>query len=85
MREVDAPRARELRRGRRFAAGDVTDVLLRFNPIPNTSAAFARDVVLGLGGYDPRYRYATEYDLWLRVAERHGAVGARRTVVDTRR
>jgi hypothetical protein len=46
-------------------------VLPRFNPIPNTSAAFRRDVVLALGGYDPRYRYAMEYDLWLRVAERH--------------
>ncbi len=53
-----------------FAAGDVNGVLLRFNPVPNTSAAFRRDVVLGLGGYDPRYRYAMELDLWLRVADR---------------
>ncbi len=70
MREVDETlterRARTL-----FRAGDVNDVLLRFNPIPNTSAAFRRDVVLGLGGYDPRYRYAMEYDLWLRVADTH--------------
>ena len=29
-----------------------------------------REAVLEAGGYDPRYRYATEYDLWLRLAER---------------
>jgi glycosyltransferase involved in cell wall biosynthesis len=70
MREV-GPDGRELVPRTSFAAGDVNDVLLRFNPIPNTSAAFRRDVVLGLGGYDPRYRYAMEYDLWLRAADRH--------------
>lgn len=54
-----------------FRAGDVGAALPHFNPIPNSCAAFRRDVVLGLGGYDPRWRYAAEHDLWLRVAERH--------------
>ena len=54
-----------------FRAGVVNDVLLRFNPIPNTSAAFRRDVALDAGGYDARYRFATEYDLWLRIADEH--------------
>lgn len=70
MREVDAA-DRVLRPRTSFAVGDVGPVLMRFNPIPNGSAAFRRAVALGLGGYDPRYRYATEYDLWLRIAERH--------------
>ena len=69
MREVDAE-GRELEPRTSFAAGDVGPVLMRFNPIPNGCAAFRRDAVLEVGGYDPRYRYATEYDLWLRVAER---------------
>ena len=56
------------------ATGDVTRVLMRFNPIPNTCAAFRRGVVLRCGGYDPRYRYAMEYDLWLRLAEQHTVV-----------
>jgi glycosyltransferase involved in cell wall biosynthesis len=73
MREVDDS-GRELRPRTSFAAGDVGSVLMRFNPIPNGSAAFRKDVALGLGGYDPRYRYATEYDLWLRIAERHRIV-----------
>jgi glycosyltransferase involved in cell wall biosynthesis len=70
MREVDAE-GRVLRPRTSFAAGEVGPVLPRFNPIPNGSAALRREVALALGGYDPRYRYATEYDLWLRIAERH--------------
>jgi glycosyltransferase involved in cell wall biosynthesis len=70
MREVDAE-GRELSPRTSFAAGDVNAVLMRFNPIPNGSAAFRREAALALGGYDPRYRYATEYDLWLRLAEHH--------------
>ena len=73
MREVDRD-DRELRPRTTFAAGDVGSALMRFNPIPNSSAAFRRDVALELGGYDPRYRFATEYDLWLRIAERHRVV-----------
>jgi glycosyltransferase involved in cell wall biosynthesis len=70
MREVD-PSGRELTPRTSFAAGEVNDVLMRFNPIPNTSATFRRDAVLAVGGYDPRYRWAAEYDLWLRIAEHH--------------
>ena len=70
MREVDHE-GRALRPRTSFASGEVGRVLLRFNPIPNGSAAFRRDVARAVGGYDPRYRYAAEYDLWLRIAERH--------------
>src|SRR4051794_336070 len=73
MREV-GPDGRALRPRTSFAAGDVGPVLLRFNPIPNGCAAFRRDAVRALGGYDRRYRYAAEYDLWLRIAERHRVV-----------
>lgn len=70
MREVDEAR-RELRPRTSFAAGNVNAILMRFNPIPNSCACFRRETVLALGGYNPRYRYAMEYDLWLRVAEEH--------------
>jgi glycosyltransferase involved in cell wall biosynthesis len=73
MREV-GPDGAELRPRTAFAAGDVGEILLRINPIPNTCAAFRRDVALAVGGYDARYRYATEYDLWLRLAERHRVI-----------
>jgi glycosyltransferase involved in cell wall biosynthesis len=67
MREV-GPAGEALRPRTMHAAGDVGDVLWRWNPIPNTAAAFRRDAVLAAGGYDPRWRYAMEYDLWLRLA-----------------
>jgi glycosyltransferase involved in cell wall biosynthesis len=70
MREVDE-HGRELAPRTSFAAGEVNAALMHFNPIPNTSSAFRRDAALAVGGYDPRYRWATEYDLWLRLAERH--------------
>jgi glycosyltransferase involved in cell wall biosynthesis len=73
MHEVD-PVGRALAPRTSFRAGDVNGVLLRFNPIPNTSAAFRRELALALGGYDPRYRYAMEYDLWLRIADEHVVV-----------
>jgi glycosyltransferase involved in cell wall biosynthesis len=73
MYEVDEA-GRRLEPRTTFAAGDVRGVLLRFNPIPNTASMFRRAAALELGGYDPRYRYAMEYDLWLRLAERHGVV-----------
>jgi glycosyltransferase involved in cell wall biosynthesis len=70
MREVDE-RGRDLAPRTRFASGDVNDMLMRFNPIPNTASAFRKEAAIAIGGYDPRYRWASEYDLWLRVAERH--------------
>ena len=70
MPEVDA-NGRELTARAPFAAGDAYHVLMRFNPISNPSSAYRRDVVMGLGGYDPRYGCAPEYDLWLRVSDHH--------------
>jgi glycosyltransferase involved in cell wall biosynthesis len=70
MLEVD-PNGTPLRPRTGVATGDVGSVLMWFNPIPNGAAAFRRDVVRALGGYDPRYRFAAEYDLWLRLADRH--------------
>ena len=69
MREVDS-RGTPLNPRTKFAPGDVNSVLLAFNPIPNTSACLRRDAAIELRGYDPRYRYAMEYDLWLRLADR---------------
>jgi glycosyltransferase involved in cell wall biosynthesis len=70
MREEDSE-GRTLAPRTSFASGDVTDLLMRFNPIPNSCAAMRRQAVLALGGYDRRWLYAMDYDLWLRVAEHH--------------
>jgi glycosyltransferase involved in cell wall biosynthesis len=79
MAEVDAL-GNELAPRTRFAAGDVRGVLLQFNPIPNGCAAMRRAAVLAAGGYDPRYRYAMEHDLWLRLAEHHRIVAVDETL-----
>jgi glycosyltransferase involved in cell wall biosynthesis len=70
MREVD-PAGAELTPRTAFVAGEANDALLRFNPIPNSCAAFRREAALEVGGYDPRYRYAMDHDLWLRIADRN--------------
>jgi glycosyltransferase involved in cell wall biosynthesis len=73
MHEVDeAGNALEPRTA--FTAGDVRAVLMRVNPIPNSSACFRRQAALEVGGYDPDYLYAMDYDLWLKLAERHAVV-----------
>ncbi len=69
MHEVDEA-GRRLAPRTSFVAGEVNDALLRFNPVPNTCVALRREAALAAGGYDARYRYAMEYDLWLRLAER---------------
>jgi glycosyltransferase involved in cell wall biosynthesis len=74
MREVDGSGA-ELAPRTSFVAGEVNDALMHFNPIPNSCAMVRRDAVLQAGGFDPRYLYAMDYDLWLRLAE-HGKVVA---------
>lgn len=70
MREV-GPRGEELRPRTAFAVGEANGALMRFNPIPNSCAAFRREPALALGGYDARYRYAMDHDLWLRIADHH--------------
>ncbi len=73
MAEVDES-GRELRPRTTFRAGDVGGLLMRFNPIPNGCAAFRRGAALEIGGYDERWRYAADYDLWLRLAEHHRVI-----------
>ena len=73
MREVDET-GRPLEPRTAFAAGDVRPKLMRFNPIPNSCVCFRRQAALDVGGYDPDYLYAMDYDLWLRLAERHAVV-----------
>jgi glycosyltransferase involved in cell wall biosynthesis len=69
MREVDGAGA-SLAPRTSFAVGDVNDTLMRFNPIPNSCAMVRRAAVIEAGGFDSAYRYAMDYDLWLRLAER---------------
>lgn len=46
---------------------DILNLLPVENPIAHPAAAFRRQVVLGLGGYDESFRYSQDYDLWFRL------------------
>ena len=45
--------------------------LLFQNCIPHSSAIFKKDIVMALGCYDESFQYAQDYDLWMRISERH--------------
>ena len=45
-------------------------VLTFSNCIVNSSVAFRRELVLGIGGYDESMKLAPDYDLWLRLSRR---------------
>lgn len=79
MDEVD-PDGRALAARTRFVAGAVNGFLLNFNPIPNSCAMVRRSAVEEVEGFDPRYRYAMDYDLWLRLADRHAVVTLNETL-----
>jgi hypothetical protein len=44
-------------------------LLLRGNSIAHGTAMIRRDALTGVGGYDERYKYAQDHDLWLRLSE----------------
>jgi glycosyltransferase involved in cell wall biosynthesis len=66
-REEDA-RGNQVRPRVPFVPGLLNDRLHDRNPITHTTVMFRRDVVLRHGGYDERYRYVEDYELWLRLA-----------------
>lgn len=59
---------------------DPTLALLAWNFVPHSGAVVRRDAFEAVGGYDegPEFRYAEDYALWLRLAERYRFVGSSR-------
>jgi len=50
---------------------DAPQLLLRINFINTSTVLVRRDVLLELGGFDPRLRYGEDLELWLRIAAHH--------------
>jgi hypothetical protein len=48
----------------RFSYG----TLLRRNFIPHPATFVRRDLMMKTGGFDPRFKYAMDYDMWLKLA-----------------
>jgi glycosyltransferase involved in cell wall biosynthesis len=55
----------------RLLRGNVFDKLFQGNFIPMLTVMFRREVLSKVGGFDPKYRIAQDYDLWLRIAEHY--------------
>lgn len=64
---------------------DIRWRLLFLNAFTHSSVTFRRDVVLALGGYDERYSYAQDYDLWSRIAAAHEVAALPESLVRYRR
>lgn len=45
--------------------------MLSYCPMVHSAAMFRRDAIVALGGYDERFAYAQDFDLWSRVAKVH--------------
>jgi len=52
-------------------SGLIANELTRFNPIPGTCSMVRRSAAREAGDFDPRYRFAADYDLWSRISARH--------------
>ena len=68
--ELDA-NGNELNPRTTFAHGDINRELMHFNPISNSCAMVRRDAVLAVGGFDTSFKCAVDWDLWLRLGDRH--------------
>lgn len=83
-REIDAHgRVRSLW-ARPTGDRELKGALLRRNPFIHSSILIRRSVVLAVGGYDPARRYAQDYDLWLRVAQRYPVANIPEPLIDLR-
>ena len=60
-----------LRSSSRLLRGNVFDKLFQSNFIPMLTVIIRREVLSKVGGFDPKYVIAQDYDLWLRIAERY--------------
>lgn len=61
LRIVNVPTAEE----------DIRNIILDHNPFCHGSVMFKREVINKIGGYREFFRYAQDYDLWLRISENY--------------
>jgi glycosyltransferase involved in cell wall biosynthesis len=54
---------------RRFLPGSFADELAVANPLRCSAVSLRAAAHASVGGFDPSYRYAVDWDFWLRVAE----------------
>lgn len=70
-RHVRLGRTRERARRSRWIAGDLFVKAFSESFIHTSSVMIRRDVFEEIGGFPTRYRFADEFDVWLKIAARH--------------
>jgi len=50
---------------------EIKNILPQYNPMYHPSVILRRDVILAMGGYRIEFKNAEDYDLWLRVSQKH--------------
>ncbi|MBI5114994.1 glycosyltransferase family 2 protein [Candidatus Poribacteria bacterium] len=69
---VDSSGKRRQTSGMPYLTEEIRQVLSRTqSPVAHGSVMFVRHHILECGGYREVFRYAQDYDLWLRVMEKH--------------
>lgn len=55
-----------------FPPGAFVAELAESNPVRCSAVTLRKQAVLDVGGFDPHYRYAVDWECWLRIARRWG-------------
>jgi GT2 family glycosyltransferase len=71
IRIIDAHGVAHRRQAYPCAPEEVRSALLYGCALAHPAVMMRRDVVLAIGGYRESFRHAEDYDLWLRLAEKH--------------
>lgn len=69
---------------RLFPSGGFVAELAVGNPVRCSAVTLRREAHAAVGGFDPSYRYAVDWDFWLRVARRWGVAWRARPTVAVR-
>lgn len=69
---------------RRFAAAEFAGELAVGNPLRCSAVTLRAEAHRTVGGFDPSYRYAVDWDFWLRVAEGWEVAWLARTTASVR-
>jgi glycosyltransferase involved in cell wall biosynthesis len=80
--QVGSPRAEAS--DRIFAPGEFVPMLAASNPVICSAVVLRREAHQALGGFDPTWRYAVDWEFWLRLARSWGVGWVARPTVEFR-
>lgn len=70
---------------RTFQPGELTPFLAAANPIRCSAVTLRRSAFVDVGGFDPSWKYAVDWEFWLRIGERWPVAWLAEPTVSVRR